>query len=79
MSILVLLGVLWRLFSGLVFGLGEGFNFSMVLLMVVFIRVGMFLDLFFRGVLAVVWGLIIFLIRLVRIAVCIVSLGGRLG
>jgi hypothetical protein len=46
---------------GLVFGLGEGFNFNMVLLIVVFIRLGMFLDLFFRGVLAVVWGLIIYL------------------
>jgi hypothetical protein len=62
-----------------VFGLGEGFNFWYGVVDVGFVRVGMFLDLFFRGVLAVVWGLIIFLIRHVRIAVCIVSLGGRLG
>ena len=70
-----------RFFQGLwaCYGLGEGFNFGMVLLMVGFVRVGMFLDLFFRGVLAVVWGLIIFLIRLARIAVYIVSLAARLS
>gem|GEM_PF-6899476 len=47
--------------------------------MVGFVRLRYIFGPVFRGVLAVVWGLIIFLIRLVRIAVYIVSLVGRFG